>query len=138
MRPWILPAALGLSLLGFGACATLGTRRIDYKALSTADRLEVRTTFDKSIVKIADATKVRAAVDFILQRQDRWGDRVNPYVPTLVFEFYRGGQRLGGYGIGQDIVVALPGDQGFWWRDVPEAEVDALLKAVGVSFPARR
>ena len=137
MRRWIFAVTLGLSLPGFGACATLGTRRIDYSALSTADRLEVRTTSGKSIVKIADPTKVRRAVEFILQRQDRWGDRVNPSVPTLVFEFYKGDQPLGGYGAGTDILVALPGERGFWWRDVSEAEVDALLKAVGVSFATR-
>jgi hypothetical protein len=136
-RRWTAACALATLLLAFGACATMGTRRMDYTTLSSADRVEVRTT-DAKVATITDPAKVRHAVEFIRQRQDRWGDRVNPYVPTLVLEFFSVDRRLGGYGIGQDILVALPGDQGFSWRDVSEAEVNTLLKALGIAFPARR
>jgi hypothetical protein len=86
---------------------------------------------------ISDPGKVQVAVKFILDRQDRWGDRLSPYVPTLVLRFYTKGRDLGGFGIGRDMLMALP-DHGFLWRDVPSADIDALLKTLGVTMPEPR
>ena len=119
------------------ACATFGRHRLDYTNLTGADRLEVRDRSDRLLLNITDATKVQHAVHFILKRQDRWGDRISPYVPMLVLHFYVGERQLGGYGISSDVLVALPSRHGFWWRDVAPAEVSALIKALEVEMPAR-
>jgi len=122
-----------------GACATFGRKHLDFTTLAAADRIEVRATVPTStpVATITDRSKVQSAVKFILQRQDRWGDRVNPWVPTLVLQFYSNGQDLGGYGIGRKILVALPSVHGFWWRDVSPAEIDGLLNTLELKMPAR-
>ena len=112
------------------ACATFGRHRLDYTSLTGADRVEVRDTGNRLLLNITDRQKVQYAVEFILKRQDRWGDRLNPYVPTLVLQFYAGERQLGGYGIGSDVLVAL--SHGFWWRDVAPAEISALLKTLEI------
>ena len=128
---------LFLAVVFCSGCATFGRQHLDYTALAVADRLEVSARDRKSLptVTITEPSKIKYAIDFILQRQDRWGDRVHPYVPTLVLEFYKGNTSLGGYGVSDGILVALPQRQGFWWRDVSEAEVSGLLKALEVEFP---
>jgi hypothetical protein len=121
----------------FGAtCATFGRQRLDYSQLASADRVVVRTTGSGSgpATTISDPEKVQFAVKFIPDRQDRWGDRLNPYVPALVLHFSAKGRDLGGYGIGRDILVALP-DHGFWWRDVAAADIEVLLKTLALQMP---
>ena len=113
------------------ACATFGRHRLDYTSLTGADRVEVRDTANRLLLNITDLQKVQYAVEFILKRQDRWGDRLTPYVPTLVLHFYAGERGLGGYGISSDVLVALP-QHGFWWRDVAPAEISALLKTLEI------
>ena len=122
------------------ACASFGRTHLDYTGLARADRLQVSSidSRESPIATITDPTKVQHALDFILQRQDRWGDRVNPWVPGLVLEFHAKGRRLGGYGIGSKILVALPTEHGFWWRNVSQAEVNDLLKVLEVEFPTSR
>jgi len=92
------------------ACATFGHKHLDYTGLASADRLEVSSTNsrDSPIATITDRSKVQYAVDFILRRQDRWGDHVNPWVPSLVLRFYARGRDLGGYGVGSEILVLSP------------------------------
>jgi hypothetical protein len=89
------------------------------------------------LINITDLGKVQYAVEFILKRQDRWGDRITPYVPTLVLQFYAGERRIGGYGISSDVLIALPDQHGFWWRDVAPAEISALLKTLEIEMPRR-
>jgi hypothetical protein len=129
-----------VAIASSGACASFGRKHLDYTGLAPADRLQVSSIDSREapIATITDTAKVQYALDFILRRQDRWGDRVNPWVPSLVLEFHAKGQRLGGYGIGAKILVALPTEHGFWWRDVTEAEVNDLLKVLEVEFPTSR
>jgi hypothetical protein len=65
------------------------------------------------------------------------GDRISPYVPTLVLRFYAGKRQLGGYGISSDVLIAFPDQHGFWWRDVTPAEISALLKTLEIEMPRR-
>lgn len=119
------------------ACATFGRHRLDYRSLTGADRVEVRDRADRLLLNITDPQKVQYAVEFILKRQDRWGDRISPYVPTLVLQFYAGERQLGGYGISSDVLIALPAQHGFWWRDVAPTEISALLKTLEIEVPRR-
>jgi hypothetical protein len=89
------------------------------------------------MISITDPQKVQYAVEFILKREDRWGDRITPYGPTLVLQFYAGERRLGGYGISSDVLIALPTQYGFWWRDVAPAEISQLLKTLEIEMPRR-
>ena len=119
------------------ACATFGRHRLDYTSLTGADRVEVRDRADRLLINITDPQKVQYAVEFIVKRQDRWGDRISPYVPALVLQFYVGERQLGGYGISSDVLIAFPVQHGFWWRDVAPAEISALLKTLEIEMPRR-
>ena len=47
-------------------------------------------------------------------------------------QFYRGDQYLGGYGVREKMLVAMPGSEGWRWRDVSSEEVAGLLKTLGL------
>jgi hypothetical protein len=115
-------------------CATFGRKRLDYSGLTTADRFEVKTAMDKAVMTITDRERIQFAIRFIQDRQDRWGDRISPYVPTFQLQFYNGSRYLGGFGVTHGVLVAFPSDQGWWWRDVPVAEIDTLLRSLGLSL----
>lgn len=114
------------------ACAHVGRQRLDLRSLQGADRIEVRSATDKPVASITDPAKIQKAIEFIERRQDRWGDRTSPTVPTYQLRFFHGDKYLGGYGVTDDTVVAFPTHQGWWWRDVTPAEISALLKQLGV------
>ena len=120
-----------------GACATFGRQRLDFTNLATADRIEVRNLQNELLANIVDARKVEYAARFVIERQDRWGDRLDPYVPSLTLYFYTQDRRIGGYGISSRLLIALPTQHGFRWRDVPEDDISALLKALDVTMPER-
>jgi hypothetical protein len=117
---------LAINLLS--GCAYLGRKRIDFSGLEGADKIEIRTSENKPVATILDANKIQHAIRYIRNRQDRWGDRISPSVPIWQLFFYHGERYLGGYGLGHDMIMALPSSHGFWWRDVPASEIEMLLK----------
>jgi hypothetical protein len=132
----MLQLFLVVVLLSAG-CATFGRQRLDYTSLANADRVEVRNLQNEVVANIVDARKVQYAAQFAIDRQDRWGDRLDPYVPSLTLYFYTQDRRIGGYGISSSLLIALPTQHGFRWRDVPENDISALVKALDVTMPER-
>ena len=54
-------------------------------------------------------------------------------MPKYILIFYRGQERLGGFGISDRYLVSYPPTQGFWSQDVsPDAAVGLLL-ALGLN-----
>jgi len=127
-RMYAVTGILVLAINLLSACASLGRKRIEFSGLEGADKIEVRTSENKPVATISDADKIQRAIRYIRSRQDRWGDRISPTVPTWQLFFYRGGRYLGGYGLGHDMIMALPSSHGFWWRAVPASEIEMLLK----------
>ena len=127
-RMYAVTGILILAINLLSACAYFGRKRIDFSGLEGADKVEIRTSENKPVATISDANKIQRAITYIRSRQDRWGDRMTPSVPTWQLFFYRGERYLGGYGLGREMIMALPSSHGFWWRDVPASEIEMLLK----------
>jgi hypothetical protein len=115
------------------ACALHG-HRLDFSALAQADYIEVRSNLDAPIKTIDDSNQVRAATQFIEQYRGGWKDPLHgPRVPKYMLIFYRGQERLGGFGISDRYLVSYPPTQGFWSRDVSPDAVVGLLRALGLN-----
>jgi hypothetical protein len=111
------------------------SKTIDVNTLQTADRIEVKTPADERVKEITDPADVRIAIQFISDRTDGWRESMSgPLIPNLMFHFYRGQKRLGGFGISQRHIVADPIETGWLSRSVSADETGALLRRLGVSL----
>ena len=108
---------------------------IRFAQLEPADRIVVRTRFDEVIKTIDDKSQIDAAVRFIRQYETGWRDPASgPLVPRFMLDFLVDGRRIGSYGIGVGYVVSNPTIDGFWSRDVPEADVKRLAVRLGLEL----
>jgi len=108
---------------------------IQFARLEPADRIVVRTRFGDVIKTIEDKAQIDAAVQFIRQYETGWRDPIKgPRVPRFMLDFLVRGRRIGSYGIGVGYVVSDPTTDGFWSRDVPEADVKRLAGRLGLEL----
>jgi hypothetical protein len=127
-----LTALFCVSVLLSQSCA-LHRHRIDFGALQSADRIEVRDTSAAVLKTLTDPAQVQAATTFIRQRETGWKDPLTgPVIPRIVLMFYSGTRFLGGFGVGDSSIVSYPPKDGFWSRDVPEEEIKKLLLTLDV------
>jgi hypothetical protein len=129
-----MPLAAAMVLFGCGAgSGEAETRRLEFSDLRSADRMDVRAPFDRSIAVLTDRDKIQAATEFIEQQRDGWVDVwTGPRAPELMFEFYSGSKYLGGFGISRSYLVA-----GSLSKDVPPEGITVLARRLGLEWPRR-
>ena len=133
-RRWtfvVLSCAVWLASCSTRSCGAR-PRTVEFDKLRVADTIRVVGTGGKIIATIQDPQKLGAAVTFIEQREDSWIDKWSgPRAPYLLFEFYRGDDSLGHYGIAPAYLVA-----GSLSRDTPASEIAALARQLGIRWPS--
>ena len=108
---------------------------IHFARLEPADRIVVTTHGGDVIKTIEDKAQIDAAVRFIRQYEEGWRDPLSgPRVPRFMLDFSVGGRHLGSYGMGVGYVVSDPTTDGFWSRDVREADVKRLAATLGLEL----
>jgi len=79
------------------------TRTLSFAALATADRIQVRDLTgqnDKIVKQVTDPQRIASAVHFIQRHPEGWGEPFGGVpVPLVMLDFYKGDQRLGGFGL---------------------------------------
>jgi hypothetical protein len=126
------PVLIAWLCLAVVACA----QRVDFGKLRTADRIDVRTASDKSVKEIVEPKKIKAAVEFIVDHREGWRESPSgPLAPDLMLQFYRGPERLGGFGVTRRHLVADPSTRGWLSRSVSVDEVNDLLQQLDVKLP---
>lgn len=108
-------------------------------ASDRADRIDVRTPDAKRISEIRDVVKIRSAIAFIKDHKRGWSESpCGPRIPDLMLHFYQDGERLGGFGISGDVLVADPITSGWLSRKLGAEENRTLLRPLGLTAAPSR
>ena len=110
-RRWFSSSGISSSGRGFAKTAMVAVlsvavaacaKSVDFSSLERADRIEVRTPSDKQLKEINDRVQISTAIAFIKRHRSGWSESpFGPVVPDVMLHFYRGQERLGGFGIGR-------------------------------------
>ena len=122
----IMSAAFTLS------CAARG-RRVDFRPLGDANRIEVHTSTNQLVKTITDPGQVRVAIDFIQRFESGWRDPLSGVrVPGVMLSFFKDERFVGAFGIDNRYVMTDPPTAGFWSREVPAADIQRLIDRLGL------
>lgn len=101
------------------------TQRVDFSALRSADRVDVRESPNRVVAVLRDRDKIQAAAECIEQERDGWSERLTgPIAPDVMFNFYRGDRHLGAFGISTSyLTTGLTLS-----KEVPAEKIEALTR----------
>ena len=122
-----------------GGCAFhRGGHTINFESVLQADRLVVNRGTE--VVKtITDPDMVQVAARFVQPYSTGWEDPLRgPLVPRFMLYFYSGSQFLKAYGIGIGYLASYSPADGFWSRNVTDADVRHLAETLGLDLDDKR
>jgi hypothetical protein len=135
-------ALVGLTALAIGAILVSSCskrRSLDFHVLAPTDRIQVKdltAQSDKEVGRIEDPVKIRYVLEFLERHKEGWTEPFGgPPIPQLVMDFYKDGDRLGGFGLDSQRLIADPGTQGWWSLPVSSEERNDFLKQLGLTLP---
>ena len=109
------------------------TQNVDFGNLRLANKIDVRAPPNKPVGLVTDRAKIQRAADYIERHRTGWVDVWSgPRAPELMFNFYKGDQFVGGFGISTTYLVT-----GSLSQTVPADEIAALAKDLGLEWPRR-
>jgi hypothetical protein len=107
-----------------------GPKRLDFPNLPSADRIEIAVAMRTTSVTITDQSRIIAAVAFFERYHDGWRNSFGSGAAPVHVTFYRNGDQIDGFGV---LPRALT--HGAWTRAIPEDDVMALTRLLGVLPP---
>jgi hypothetical protein len=127
------------SFIVLGGCSFHhGGHTINFESVLQADHLVVNRGTE--VVKtITDPDMVQVAARFVQPYSAGWEDPLRgPLIPRFTLYFYNGSRFVKAYGIGIGYLASYSPADGFWSRDVPEANVRHLAETLGLDLDDKR
>jgi hypothetical protein len=115
------------------ACGASG-KTCTCPALADASRIEVRTNLNEPLATVTTSEEIARARAFVDSHPSGW---YQPWagtpVPPVVLYFYRDETLLGGFGVGDNFIVAAGGFCSWYVVDVDPQVTTAFLRTLRLS-----